>query len=63
MKFDGKGMKILNGKHIAFHDHPTEILPVGSRIIGKIHAMFCNLLMLDVMDNMDLLWIICTSYG
>ena len=34
LKFDGKGMKVLNGKHIAYQDRSNEILPVGSRVIG-----------------------------
>ncbi len=35
IKFDGKGMKVLVGMHTACMDPPTEVLPVGSRVIGQ----------------------------
>ena len=34
IKYDGKGLKVLDGKNIAFVDPPKTTLPVGTRIIG-----------------------------
>ena len=31
---DGKGLRVVTAKQLAFADHPPECLPVGSRIIG-----------------------------
>ena len=42
IKFDGKGMKVLTGKHVAYVDFPSDLLTVGSRIIGKL-VLACHI--------------------
>lgn len=35
IKFDGRGMKVVGSKGIAYTDHPKDNLLVGSRVIGQ----------------------------